>query len=83
MKPLEEDLNVGIVVVKRELISKLIYRPLDMGVNSLNLLEVLLLEQGNLLLEIGGSLNEVLIHFFEEFDIRFSLEVCCWKSNFP
>ena len=46
----------------------------DTSVNLLNVLEMLLMEQGDLLLEICSSLNEALIYFFEEFDIRFSLD---------
>ena len=37
----------------------------DTGINTLNVVEVLLLEQGDLLLEIGGILHTALFDFFE------------------
>ena len=46
----------------------------DTGINTLNVVEMILLEQGDLLLEICGILDEALIDFFEEVDIRFGLD---------
>ena len=46
----------------------------DTGIKTLNVFEMPLLEQGDLLLEICGILDEALIDFFEEVDIRFGLD---------
>ena len=45
----------------------------DTGINTLNVFELLLLEQGDLLLEICGILDKALIDFFQQVDIRFGL----------
>ena len=43
------------------------------GVHTLHVLKMFLLEQCDLLLKVGGGLDETLIHFFEEAKVCFSL----------
>ena len=51
-----------------------IFDTCDTGINTLNVIEVLLFKQGDLLLEICSILHKALNEFFEEVDIRFGLD---------